>query len=169
MTEVGLADTPETIAATVSGRTAARNHGRSRPHCSWPVHCAGHHRNEEVRVPIRAKAPLRVSFAGGGTDVPPFPEREGGCVLSATINRYAGGTFRPRADGQICVDSLDFGLSVTYGAEDRLVYDGKLDLVKAAILKMGGRDTRGFDLFLHSDAPPGSGLGASSAMMVALV
>src|SRR5437870_7548635 len=118
---------------------------------------------------LRAKAPLRVSFAGGGTDVPPFPEREGGCVLSATINRYAGGTFRPRADGQICVDSLDFGLSVTYGAEDRLVYDGKLDLVKAAILKMGGRDTRGFDLFLHSDAPPGSGLGASSAMMVALV
>src|SRR5205823_13382919 len=69
----------------------------------------------------------------------------------------------------ICIDSLDFGLSMSYGAEERLVYDGKLDLVKAAILKMGGRDPRGFDLFLHSDAPPGSGLGASSAMIVALV
>jgi D-glycero-alpha-D-manno-heptose-7-phosphate kinase len=41
---------------------------------------------------IRAKAPLRVSFAGGGTDVPPFPETEGGAVLSATIDRYAAET-----------------------------------------------------------------------------
>ena len=47
---------------------------------------------------IRAKAPLRISFAGGGTDVPPFPEREGGLVLNATINRYAYGTLRPRED-----------------------------------------------------------------------
>ncbi|MGH2505218.1 MAG: GHMP kinase, partial [Ktedonobacterales bacterium] len=38
---------------------------------------------------IRAKAPLRISFAGGGTDVPPFPQLEGGCVLSTTISRYA--------------------------------------------------------------------------------
>ncbi len=52
---------------------------------------------------FRAKAPLRVSFAGGGTDVPPFPEREGGLVLSATINRYAHGTLRPRTDGRIKV------------------------------------------------------------------
>lgn len=118
---------------------------------------------------IRAKAPLRISFAGGGTDIPPFPQQEGGCVLSATINRYAYGTLRPRSDGQIRIESLDFGLSVTYNVEDKLVYDGKLDLAKAAILKLGGNDSRGFDLFLHSDVPPGSGLGASSAMMVVLV
>jgi D-glycero-alpha-D-manno-heptose-7-phosphate kinase len=118
---------------------------------------------------IRAKAPLRISFAGGGTDIPPFPQQEGGCVLSATINRYAYGTLRPRQDRQIHIDSLDFGLSVSYSVEDKLIYDGKLDLVKAAILKLGGKDSTGFDLFLHSDAPPGSGLGASSAMMVALV
>src|SRR3954454_16934467 len=47
---------------------------------------------------LRAKAPLRISFAGGGTDVPPFPEREGGVVLSATINRFAYGTLCPRPD-----------------------------------------------------------------------
>ena len=47
---------------------------------------------------IRAKAPLRVSFAGGGTDVPPFPAIEGGLVLSATINRYAYGALCPRED-----------------------------------------------------------------------
>lgn len=118
---------------------------------------------------IRAKAPLRISLSGGGTDVPPFPQLEGGCVLSTTINRYAYGTLQPRNDRNICVRSLDFGVSVTYDSEDKLAYDGKLDLVKAAIRKLVVAEHRGFDLLLHSDAPPGSGLGASSAMMVVLV
>ena len=118
---------------------------------------------------IRSKAPLRISLSGGGTDVPPFPQQEGGCVLSTTINRYAYGTLQPRRDENICVHSLDFGVSVTYDPQDKLAYDGKLDLVKAAIRKLVAGEHRGFDLLLHSDAPPGSGLGASSAMMVALV
>lgn len=115
---------------------------------------------------IRAKAPLRVSFAGGGTDVPPFPAREGGLVLSATVNRYAYGALRPRADAQITVESVDFGMTMNYGTDDELAFDGKLDLVKAAIRKLG---RGGYDLFLHSNAPPGSGLGSSSAVMVALI
>jgi len=118
---------------------------------------------------IRAKAPLRISFAGGGTDVPPFPEQEGGCVLSTTINHYAYGTLRPRKDKQIYIESVDFGASVSYSLKDQLEYDGKLDLAKVAISKLCGKATSGFDLFLHTDAPPGSGLGASSAMMVTLV
>lgn len=118
---------------------------------------------------VRTKAPLRISFAGGGTDVPPFPQQEGGCVLSATIDRYAYGTLRTRADQHINIESLDYGLAVNYQPEDLMVYDGKLDLVKAAIVKMDGRGDTGFDVFIHSDAPPGSGLGSSSAMMVALV
>ncbi|MHA1380642.1 MAG: GHMP family kinase ATP-binding protein [Candidatus Helarchaeota archaeon] len=118
---------------------------------------------------IRSKAPLRISFAGGGTDVPPFPEKEGGCVLNATINKYAYGSLKPRNDGIIQIESLDFGFSTNYNVNEILVYDGKLDLVKAAIHKLGGQESSGFDLFLHSDAPPGSGLGSSSTMMVALV
>jgi len=118
---------------------------------------------------IRAKAPLRISFAGGGTDVPPYPEKEGGCVLNATINKYAYGTLRPREDNQIKIESLDFGISVNYDVDEELIYDGKLDLVKAAIKKLEGQDSTGFDLFLHSNAPPGTGLGSSSTVMVALV
>jgi D-glycero-alpha-D-manno-heptose-7-phosphate kinase len=49
------------------------------------------------------------------------------------------------------------------------VFDGKLDLAKAAIRRFAGRSPQGFDLELHSNAPPGSGLGSSSAMMVALI
>lgn len=118
---------------------------------------------------VRAKAPLRISFAGGGTDVPPFPEREGGAVLSSTINRYAWGTLAPRDDGQIRINSLDFGVSLDYASRDDLDYDGELDLAKAAIKRLAGGHSVGYDLFLHTDAPPGSGLGSSSAMMVALV
>jgi D-glycero-alpha-D-manno-heptose-7-phosphate kinase len=119
-----------------------------------------------MRRIFRSKAPLRVSFAGGGTDVPPFPEREGGLVLSATINRYAYGALAPRDDQEITVESVDFGMSLTYGAEEELKYDGRLDLVKAAIREMG---RGGFDIFLHANAPPGSGLGSSSAVMVTLI
>lgn len=118
---------------------------------------------------IRAKSPLRISFAGGGTDVPPFPEREGGLVLNATINRYAHGTLVPRHDDQISIESVDFDTTANYGIEDYLSFDGNLDLVKAAIKEVGGRYAHGFDLFLHSNAPPGSGLGSSSTMIVTLI
>src|SRR5258708_30685790 len=117
---------------------------------------------------IRAKATLRISLAGGGTDVPPFPQLEGGCVLSTTINRYAYGTLQPRCDRNICVHSLDFGVSVTSDLKDKLDYDIKIDLVKAAIRKLASTKHRGFDLLLHSDARPASSLAASSSMMVAL-
>src|SRR5215207_2481210 len=119
---------------------------------------------------FRAKAPLRVSFAGGGTDVAPFPEQEGGLVLSATIDRWAHGTLRPRQDKRITLESLDLGVALSYGADDEVAYDGQLDLVKAAVRRVADmEEARGFDLFLHTSAPPGSGLGASSALMVALI
>ena len=120
-------------------------------------------------VLIRAKAPLRVSFAGGGTDVSPFVEREGGCVVSATINRYAHGTLRPRPAPQVTIQSLDFGTSVEYDSRDFTQYDGKFDLAKAAIRRLCPGEAVGLDLFLHSDVPPGSGLGSSSTLMVTLV
>lgn len=114
--------------------------------------------------------PLRVSFAGGGTDVPPFPERETGLVLSATINRYAHGTLRPRTDGRIRVESHDLGIALEYGADDSVAFDGQLDLIKAAIRRVAQLETpRGIDLFLNTAAPPGSGLGASSALVVNLI
>lgn len=118
---------------------------------------------------LRARAPLRVSFAGGGTDVPPYPEEEGGLVLSATINRYAYGTLRPRADRQIGIQSLDLDMAVSFALEEARPDGDRLDLIKAAIHKVAAESPTGFDLFLHSAAPPGSGLGSSSAVVVALV
>jgi D-glycero-alpha-D-manno-heptose-7-phosphate kinase len=116
---------------------------------------------------VRAKAPLRISFGGGGTDVPPYPEERGGAVLNATIDKCAYCNLVVREDDSVNVTSLDYDLVARYSINDKSEYDGKLDLVKAAIKVM--EINHGVDLFLHSDVPPGSGLGSSSTMTVALV
>lgn len=118
---------------------------------------------------IRAKTPLRVSFAGGGTDVPPYPEKEGGCVLNATIDSYAWGSLRPREDGRIRIESVDLGILLDCPVESEMELDGQLDLVKATIKRLQAHNSKGFEVFLHSDVPPGSGLGSSSALIVGLV
>lgn len=116
---------------------------------------------------IRSKAPLRISFAGGGTDVRPYSAERGGCVLSCTIDKYAYASLIPCFGGEIQVQSLDYDIIANYHADEPLPFDGSLDLVKAAIRHFGNGE--GLELFLHSDAPPGSGLGSSSTMVVALV
>ena len=121
-----------------------------------------------TRSRIRARAPLRISFAGGGTDVPPFPATEGGCVLSATIDRYAYGSLVPRTDRMITVESVDFKVTAEMRLDEEIFCDGSLDLIKAALRRFGREGTEGFDLVLRSSAPPGSGLGSSSTMMVTL-
>jgi len=115
---------------------------------------------------IRSKAPLRISFGGGGTEVSPYLEERGGVTISTTIDKYAYCTLAERNDNNINVKSLDYNITANYPVNNELQYDGKLDLVKAAInvLKINS----GLDLFLHSDAPPGSGLGTSSTLTVAL-
>ncbi len=122
---------------------------------------------EQKGMTIRSRAPLRISFGGGGTDVPPYPEEQGGAVLSTTIGKYAYCTLMARQDDSINVRSLDYDIVARYNVNADIKYDGKLDLVKAAIRAMKLKS--GFDLFLHTDAPPGSGLGTSSALVVAIV
>jgi D-glycero-alpha-D-manno-heptose-7-phosphate kinase len=131
----------------------------------------------------RSRAPLRISFAGGGTDVSPYADERGGLVLNATIDKYAYATLRETANPQITIESLDYQMIQKFDLDQPLVYDGKLDLVKAAIRRLSGKEDihagepdqahalqrRGFELLLHTDAPPGSGLGSSSALVVAII
>ncbi|UCH90259.1 MAG: GHMP kinase [Thermoplasmata archaeon] len=125
---------------------------------------------------VRSKAPLRISFGGGGTDIPPYTHERGGVVLNTTINKYAYCTLKPTDVKEISVTSLDYDIVAKYHSDKDLVYNGELDLVKAAIKRLRSTKTEQNDrsldnlqLFLHSDAPPGSGLGSSSTMAVALV
>jgi D-glycero-alpha-D-manno-heptose-7-phosphate kinase len=115
---------------------------------------------------VEACAPLRISFAGGGTDVPPYPATHGGAVLSATISRSARARVRARADHEYHVESLDLMARAAF-APHELVFNGHLDLVKAVLRELAPE--RGLDLTLATDAPPGSGLGSSSALVVAML
>ncbi len=113
---------------------------------------------------IRAKAPLRISFSGGGTDVMPYPRDHGGAVLSATVDLYAFASVRPDAEYRVVAED---GSTARYASPEEMAFDGHLDLVKACLRHMAPET--GLDLHLFCDAPPGSGLGSSSALVVAML
>jgi D-glycero-alpha-D-manno-heptose-7-phosphate kinase len=117
--------------------------------------------------PVEAVAPLRISFVGGGTDFPHWYEEHGGAVLSATIDHVVRVRVTPRTDRLVELRSLDLDQLVAYHLDEGPVYDGALDLVKAAIADAGIE--HGVSVEIRSEAPPGSGLGGSSAVVTAVV
>ncbi len=116
---------------------------------------------------IEAVAPLRISFVGGGTDFPHWFDQHGGAVVSATIDHAVRVTVTPRADRRVRVRSVDLDRWVTYDLDDGPRHGGVLDLATAAIHRVGA--PFGIDVETHSDAPAGSGLGGSSALVTAMV
>ena len=123
-------------------------------------------RRRDLPTEYRATAPLRLDFAGAWTDVPPFSAREGGVVVNAAIGLQCHVTLT--LGGKLLrLVSEDLGETLECANAGGLVLDGKLDLLKAALRMfpvLGG-----FTLTTRCDAPPGSGLGSSGALDVALV
>lgn len=122
---------------------------------------------------VRSRAPLRLGLAGGGTDVSPFSDEHGGCVMNVTIDKYAYVTVDESPIGKVELGARDADVSNTYPT-------GPLPLVAGPTQLMSGvynRISRDYldgrcqplRIRTHSDAPPGSGLGSSSTMVVALV
>lgn len=118
----------------------------------------------------RSRAPLRLSFAGGGTDVSPYMDERGGAALNVTIDKYAYASLQLNGADCLSVHSLDYDFVAKYKLDDPLPFDGSLDLIKAVLRRMQEPlEKQGASFFLHSDAPPGSGLGSSSSVVVALL
>ena len=121
---------------------------------------------------VRSKAPLRLGLAGGGTDVSPFSDIYGGCILNATISLYAYCDIVPRQDGKIIFITEDRGERFESVSKRELPMDGNLDLLKA-IYNRGIKDfdlpAQSFELHTFVDAPAGSGLGTSSTLVVAVL
>jgi D-glycero-alpha-D-manno-heptose-7-phosphate kinase len=119
---------------------------------------------------IRGKAPLRVSFSGGGSDVSPYCDEYGGCVLSTTIGMYAMGSLSIRNDNQVKIFSVDYNEIVHYELGQEINEGDKLSFLCSVVKRLN--PPRGLNLYLHCDAPPGTGLGSSgtiSALIVGLI
>lgn len=121
---------------------------------------------------VRARAPLRLGLAGGGTDVSPYCDLYGGAVLNATISMYAYATIEPTDDNRIVLQSVDKSTILEFPSMPELEIDGNLDLLKGVynrIIKQFKLQPLSFKLTTYVDAPAGSGLGTSSTLVVAIV
>jgi len=122
---------------------------------------------------IRARAPLRLGLAGGGTDVSPYCDTHGGYVLNATLDRYAYAVIEPLAQPRIRFAATDQGTTADLALDDPLVLDGQLNLHRAVYRTMMDTYNAGVRLPLvlstFCDAPAGSGLGSSSTVVVVMI
>ncbi|MDE2146356.1 MAG: dehydrogenase [Burkholderiales bacterium] len=121
----------------------------------------------------RARAPLRLGLAGGGTDVSPFSDTHGGHVLNATIDLYAQAILEPRHDGQVLFAAEDRQEQVALPAGADLPDAEPLRLhrgiYRRVVRQFNGGRPLALTLTTYADAPAGSGLGTSSTMVVCML
>jgi D-glycero-alpha-D-manno-heptose-7-phosphate kinase len=113
------------------------------------------------------RSPVRISFAGGGTDLPSYYETFGGTVLSAAINKHFYTVLEKRGDGKIQIISADLRTVETWQDIARMEVRGNVLEIPLAVLKEFGCDVS-VNLFLASEIPPGTGLGSSASVCVNL-
>lgn len=113
-----------------------------------------------------ARAPVRISLAGGGTDLPAYYEPHGGLVVSTSINRYFYVFVTLNDTDSVQITSSDYRTYFRKRRGEPLQWDGNLSLPRAFLHEFG--IDAGISLFLASEIPPGTGLGSSGAVSVAL-
>lgn len=115
-----------------------------------------------------ARSPMRISFAGGGTDFESYYSNHGGLVVSAAISKYFYVFVSPNGDGPLEVSSSDLRTYLRYvGARGPLGIGGDIKHAEAAFERFGV--DHGYSVFMASEVAGGSGLGGSSAVAVALL
>jgi D-glycero-alpha-D-manno-heptose-7-phosphate kinase len=114
------------------------------------------------------RSPVRISFGGGGTDLPSYYEQFGGAVLSASINKYFYTILQKRNDGKIQVISSDLRVVETWQDINRMSVKGSALEIPLSVLKQLGCNIS-VDLFLASEIPPGTGLGSSASVCVNVI
>ena len=118
---------------------------------------------------VFSKAPLRMALAGGGTDLEPYYSRYGGFVLNATIDQYAYCKVEPSREW--CFKSIDLGIEEKHNLWNSVEYiDSKLKLlINSYQYLTKDVEREPVRITTYVEAPPGSGLGSSSALVVALI
>jgi len=124
------------------------------------------------RAVVRARAPLRLGLAGGGTDLLSYSSQHGGAVLNVTIDRYAFASIRARDDGQVYFEACDLDREETHQAAATLPASQLLlhrGVYERMVRDFNGNQPLAISVTTAVDAPMGSGLGSSSALVVALI
>ena len=123
---------------------------------------------------IRSRAPVRITFSGGSTDLSPYDKKHGGICINATINKYVYSSLTLRDDKKINIksDIINFyeGFETyeeSFNNLEEIKMDGELKLIKAIILEMN--PGYGFELYVRSEVAPHSGLGASASLCVSVI
>ena len=114
----------------------------------------------------RSRAPFRVSFAGGGTDMPSWAKEHGGQVISTTINKYVNISVEFNHSSEVLVKAYDLDKTAKLSFNN-LEYDGNFDLLKASLKHFNVN--KGCEIHIYSDRPASSGMGTSSSLLVALI
>ena len=110
---------------------------------------------------IISKTPLRMSWVGGGSDLPAFYKEELGAVLSTTIDRYVYIALNPKFDGRI-------RLNYSKTEEVEIVKQIEHPIFRETLLHM--EINGGVEIASMADIPSkGSGLGSSSSFLVGLI
>ena len=121
----------------------------------------------------RSKAPFRLGLAGGGTDVSPYSDLYGGCILNATISLYAYANIEPRNDNKIVFRIPQNNEEYIFDSTIELeITNDKTDLMKGIynrIAKDYADKPLSFTLTCALEVPFGSGLGTSSTLAVAIL
>lgn len=124
-------------------------------------------------IVVRARAPLRLGLAGGGTDVSPYCDVHGGYVLNASIDRYAYAVIKTLDEPNIRFVATDQQSEELQSINQPLKLNGKLDLHKAVYREIIRNYNDGriipLELSTFCDAPAGSGLGSSSTLVVVMI
>lgn len=114
------------------------------------------------------RSPVRISFGGGGTDLPAYYEQFGGAVLNVAINKYFYTILGKRTDGRIQIISSDLRVFENLQDLSAMQVRGSALEIPLAVLKESNFNLP-VDLFLASEIPPGTGLGSSASVCVNLL
>lgn len=109
---------------------------------------------------VITRTPFRVSLCGGGSDLPQFYKKNGGCVISTTINKYMYITSHPSFDNNTTV--LKYSKTETV----KNINDIEHSIFRECLKKEG---LSGLEITSIADVPQGTGLGSSSSFTVGLI
>lgn len=120
------------------------------------------------KIYARSRAPVRVTFGGGGSDLTHYFKNDRGAVLNAAINIFSHSLLKKRSDKKVIICSYDIGETLEAdNLKEAVKKKGSLKLIQSIIETIN--PDFGFELYINSDFPVGSGLGGSSTVMASII